>query len=166
MPASAYRGLRTSEAKLVSAMINDSSGFTGTDKPRILVVGGVAGGASCASRLRRLSEDAEIIVFERGPHVSFANCGLPYYIGDVIADEQDLLVASPELFRDRFNISVRVRSEVTAIDRNSCEVSVLGVESGRSYRERYDALVLAPGAAPIRPPLPGIDLPGNCNRCS
>ncbi len=127
---------------------------------RILVVGGVAGGASCAARARRLSEAAEIIIFERGPFVSFANCGLPYYVGDVIPDEEDLLVATPRLFRDRFNIEVRTRSEVVAIDRAAREIEVQDLVHGRRYRERYDALVLAPGAAPIRPPLPGIDLPG------
>ncbi len=127
---------------------------------RILVVGGVAGGASCAARARRLSEDAEIIVFERGPYVSFANCGLPYYIGEVIQKEEKLLVATAELFKDRFNIEVRSESEVTAINREDREIQVLNLRTGTSYREQYDALVLAPGAAPIRPPLPGIDLPG------
>lgn len=128
--------------------------------PRILIVGGVAGGASCAARARRLSEEAEIIIFERGPYVSFANCGLPYYVGDVIPDESDLLLATPRYFRERFNIDVRVQSEVTAIDRQKNEVEVRNTETGETYREGYDALVLSPGAAPIRPPLPGIDLPG------
>ncbi|HEY40733.1 MAG TPA: FAD-dependent oxidoreductase [Dehalococcoidia bacterium] len=129
-------------------------------RPRILIVGGVAGGASCAARARRLSEEAEIIVFERGSYVSFANCGLPYYVGDVIPDENDLLVATPQYFRERFNIDVRVNSEVTAIDRQENEIEVRNTETGETYREKYDALVLSPGAAPIRPPLPGIDLPG------
>ncbi len=129
-------------------------------KPRILVVGGVAGGASCAARARRLSEDAEIVVFERGPYVSFANCGLPYYVGDVITDERSLLVATPELFKRRFNIEVRLQSEVRAVDRAKQEIEVRNVLTGEVSRERYDALVLAPGSAPIRPPLPGIDLPG------
>ena len=129
-------------------------------EPRILIVGGVAGGASCAARARRLSEKAEIILFERGPYVSFANCGLPYYVGDVITDEKSLLIATPELFKNRFNIDVRVRSEVQAIDRDKQEIEVKDSETGKIYRERYDALVLAPGAAPVRPPLPGIDLPG------
>ena len=128
--------------------------------PRILVVGGVAGGASCAARARRLSEDAEIIIFERGPYVSFANCGLPYYVGDVITDERSLLVATPELFKRRFNIEVRLLSEVRAIDRGKQEIEVKNVATGDIYRERYNALVLAPGSAPIRPPLPGIDLLG------
>jgi NADPH-dependent 2,4-dienoyl-CoA reductase/sulfur reductase-like enzyme/rhodanese-related sulfurtransferase len=129
-------------------------------KPRILVVGGVAGGASCAARARRLSEDAEIMIFERGPYVSFANCGLPYYVGDVITDERSLLVATPELFKRRFNIEVRLQSEVRSIDRAKQEIEVKNAVTGETYRERYDALVLAPGSAPIRPPLPGIDIPG------
>ncbi len=127
---------------------------------RILIVGGVAGGASCAARARRLDENAEIILFERGPYVSFANCGLPYYVGNVIRDEAKLLVSSPETFKSRFNIDVRTGNEVTAVDRARCEIEVKRRETGESYRERYDALVLAPGAAPVRPPLPGIDLPG------
>jgi NADPH-dependent 2,4-dienoyl-CoA reductase/sulfur reductase-like enzyme/rhodanese-related sulfurtransferase len=129
-------------------------------EPRILIVGGVAGGASCAARARRMSEKAEIIIFERGPYVSFANCGLPYYVGDVITDERNLLIATPELFRKRFNIEVRVRSEVRSIDREKHEIEVMNVETGEVYRETYDALVLAPGATPVRPPIPGIDLPG------
>jgi NADPH-dependent 2,4-dienoyl-CoA reductase/sulfur reductase-like enzyme/rhodanese-related sulfurtransferase len=129
-------------------------------KPRILIVGGVAGGASCAARARRMSEKAEIIIFERGPYVSFANCGLPYYVGDVITDEEDLLIATPELFKKGFNIEVRLRSEVKSIDRKKCEIEVSNGETGKVYRESYDVLVLATGAAPVRPPIPGIDLPG------
>jgi NADPH-dependent 2,4-dienoyl-CoA reductase/sulfur reductase-like enzyme/rhodanese-related sulfurtransferase len=127
---------------------------------RILVVGGVAGGASCAARMRRLSEEAEIIIFDRGPYVSFANCGLPYFVGNVIQDEKKLLVASAELFKARFNIEVRTENEVLAIHRERQEIEVKRLSTGEVYRESYDALVLAPGAAPIRPPLPGIDLPG------
>jgi NADPH-dependent 2,4-dienoyl-CoA reductase/sulfur reductase-like enzyme/rhodanese-related sulfurtransferase len=127
---------------------------------RILIVGGVAGGASCAARARRLSEEAQIIIFERGPYVSFANCGLPYFVGDVIKAEADLLVASEDLFRDRFNIEVRTESEVIDIDATARQVQVRDLRNGTTYRETYDALVLAPGATPIRPPLPGIDLPG------
>jgi NADPH-dependent 2,4-dienoyl-CoA reductase/sulfur reductase-like enzyme/rhodanese-related sulfurtransferase len=130
---------------------------------RVLIVGGVAGGASCAARLRRLDEGAEIVLFDRGPHVSFANCGLPYFVGNVIADERKLLVASAELFRDRFNIEVRTRHDVLAIDHAARTIRVrdLDAPAGPIERdERYDALVLSPGAAPIRPPLPGIDLPG------
>jgi NADPH-dependent 2,4-dienoyl-CoA reductase/sulfur reductase-like enzyme/rhodanese-related sulfurtransferase len=126
----------------------------------VLIVGGVAGGASCAARLRRLDEHAEIILFDRGPYVSFANCGLPYYVGDVIHDEAKLLVSTPQLFRERFNIEVRTEHEVTSIDRETSEIVVRNLASGEEYRERYDELVLSPGAAPIRPPLPGIDLPG------
>ncbi len=130
-------------------------------KPRrVLIVGGVAGGASCAARLRRLDEAAEIVVFDRGPYVSFANCGLPYYVGNVIADEQSLLVASRELFRERFNVEVQTETEVTAIDRSARTITVRDLRSGTSRREPYDVLVLSPGAAPIRPPLPGVNLPG------
>jgi NADPH-dependent 2,4-dienoyl-CoA reductase/sulfur reductase-like enzyme len=131
-----------------------------TDQKRILIVGGVAGGASCAARARRLSETAEIIMFERGSFASFANCGLPYYVGDVIADEKKLLVASVELFRQRFNIEVRLGHEVIGIDRDATQITIKNRKTGELYQESYDALVLAPGAAPIRPSLPGIDLPG------
>lgn len=127
---------------------------------RILVVGGVAGGASCAARARRLSENAEIIMFDRGEYVSFANCGLPYYVGDVIKKEKHLLMATPELFRKRFEIDVRLHSEVAAIDRENCRIQVKNLKSGEIYHEPYDALVLSPGARPIKPEMPGIDLPG------
>jgi NADPH-dependent 2,4-dienoyl-CoA reductase/sulfur reductase-like enzyme/rhodanese-related sulfurtransferase len=127
---------------------------------RVLIVGGVAGGASCAARLRRLDEDAEIIVFDRGPYVSFANCGLPYYVGNVIQDESHLLVASAELFERNFRIEVRTESEVVAVDRLARRIRVRELPSGRTYEESYDALVLAPGARPVRPNLPGVDLPG------
>jgi len=130
---------------------------------RVLIVGGVAGGASCAARLRRLDETADIVLLDRGPYVSFANCGLPYFVGNVIADEGALLVASSELFRQRFNIEVWTRHEVMAIDRVNRTVRVRDLDAAGGAAERdepYDALVLAPGAAPIRPPLPGIDLPG------
>ncbi len=127
---------------------------------KLLIIGGVAGGASCAARARRLSEDAEIILFERGPFVSFANCGLPYFVGDLIESEEDLLVATPELFRQRFRIDVRLGHEVLAVDRGKSEIEVREISTGKLYREAYDALVLSPGADPLRPPLPGIDLPG------
>lgn len=127
---------------------------------RIVIVGGVAGGASAAARARRLSEDAQIILVERGPDVSFANCGLPYYIGGTITDRNKLLVVTPERLETRFNLDVRVRSSVEAIDRNSKTVSIRELESGREYEEGYDKLILAPGAAPLRPPIPGIELPG------
>ncbi len=131
-----------------------------SDKKRILIVGGVAGGASCAARARRMSEAAEIIIFERGPYVSFANCGLPYYVGNVIKEEESLLIATPELFRERFNIEVRLQNEVMSIDCQNRKIKVQDLKSGSFYNESYDALVLAPGSAPIRPPLPGIDLEG------
>jgi NADPH-dependent 2,4-dienoyl-CoA reductase/sulfur reductase-like enzyme/rhodanese-related sulfurtransferase len=130
------------------------------DNQRILIVGGVAGGASCAARARRLSESAEIIMFDRGPYVSFANCGLPYYVGNVIKKEEHLLMATPELFRDRFNIEVRLKSEVIRIDRNARRIDIRNIDHQRTYSETYDTLVLSPGAAPIRPDLPGMDLPG------
>ncbi len=129
-------------------------------RKRVLVVGGVAGGASCAARLRRMNESADIIIYDRGPHVSFANCGLPYYVGNVIKDESQLLLATPELFKNRFNIEVKVKTDVTAIDRDKKEITVKDLTSGKEYQEKYDALVLSPGASPIKPPLPGIDLPG------
>jgi NADPH-dependent 2,4-dienoyl-CoA reductase/sulfur reductase-like enzyme len=100
------------------------------------------------------------VVFDRGPYVAFANCGLPYYVGDVIADERTLLVASPEMFRERFNIEVHTSTEVVDINRPERTLSVRDLQSGESRTERYDALVLSPGAAPIRPQLPGVDLPG------
>ena len=127
---------------------------------RVLIVGGVAGGASCAARLRRLDESVDIIMFDRGPYVSFANCGLPYYVGNVISDERKLLVASREMFRERFNIAVHTEAEVTAIDRSTRMITVRDARTGKTRTERYDALLLSPGAAPIRPPLPGVDLPG------
>ena len=127
---------------------------------RILIVGGVAGGASCAARARRLSESAEIIMFDRGEYVSFANCGLPYFVGNVIKKEQNLIVATPELFRKRFKIDVRLQSEIVAIDRDNSRIRVKDCRSGEMYHEKYDALVLAPGASPVKPTMPGIDLPG------
>jgi len=127
---------------------------------KLLIVGGVAGGASAAARSRRLSEDAQIVLFERGPDVSFANCGLPYYVGGEIAEREKLLVTTPEQLRSRFNLDVRTRSSVEAIDRTAKKVRVRDLASGREYEEAYDKLILAPGAAPLRPPIPGIDLPG------
>lgn len=129
-------------------------------RKRIVIVGGVAGGAACAARLRRLDEKAEIFVYERGSDISFANCGLPYYLGGVIVKRQGLLVATPERFRDWFNVEVRVRHEVRRIDRTARTVEVRNLQTGVSAVEPYDALVLAPGADPVRPRLPGIDLPG------
>lgn len=113
---------------------------------KVVIIGGVAGGASCATRLRRLDESAQIIVFERGDHVSYANCGLPYYVGGKIEREESLTVASPGFLRARFGIDVRVRSEVVGIDTANKTVRVRERE-GREYEESYDKLVLAPGAA-------------------
>ena len=127
---------------------------------RVVIVGGVAGGASCAARLRRLDESVEIVVFDRGPYVAFANCGLPYYVGNVIADERALLVASPQLFRERFNVEIHTDSDVLDIDRSLRTITVRDLRTGQNRTERYDALVLSPGAAPIRPPVPGVDRPG------
>ncbi|MDP2877248.1 MAG: FAD-dependent oxidoreductase, partial [Holophaga sp.] len=124
---------------------------------RILIIGGVAGGASAAARARRLSETATIIMFERGPYVSFANCGLPYHIGGVIEDRKRLLVQTPESLNARFDLDVRVNSEVIAIDRHAKTVQVRNSKTGREYEEAYDALVLSPGAEPIRPPVLGIN---------
>jgi NADPH-dependent 2,4-dienoyl-CoA reductase/sulfur reductase-like enzyme/rhodanese-related sulfurtransferase len=126
---------------------------------RLIVVGGVAGGATAAARARRLSENAEIIVFERGEHVSFANCGLPYYVGQEIAERESLLLETPESLHARYRLDVRTRTEVLAIERAEHCVRARDLESGREYTERYDRLILSPGAAPIRPPLPGIEHP-------
>ena len=126
---------------------------------KLVVVGGVAGGASAAARARRLSETAEIVVFERGPYVSFANCGLPYHVAGVIADRGKLLVQTPHSLRARFGLDVRVDTEVLRVDREAKEVVVRERASRREYRERYDALVLSPGAEPVRPPVRGIDDP-------
>lgn len=127
---------------------------------KLVIVGGVAGGASAATRARRLAEDAEIILFERGPDVSFANCGLPYYLGGEITSREKLLVVNPELLRSRFELDVRVRTSVEVIDRPRKKMRVRDLTSGQQYEETYDKLILAPGAAPLRPSLPGIDLPG------
>lgn len=128
---------------------------------RVVIVGGVAGGMSAATRLRRLDETAEIVIFERGPDVSFANCGLPYYLGGEIAERGKLLVQTPQRLREVFNLDVRVRSEVVGIDRETRQVEVRDLEAGRSYRQPYDALVLATGAAPLLPPIPGLNRPGH-----
>ena len=127
---------------------------------KLVIVGGVAGGASAAARSRRLSEDAEIIMFERGTDVSFANCGLPYYIGGEIAERKKLLVTTPDMLRTRFKLDVRTRSSVEAIDRKTKKVRVRDLASGREYEESYDKVILATGAAPFRPSIPGMDLPG------
>lgn len=126
---------------------------------KILIVGGVAGGASAAARARRLSEDAEIIMFERGEFVSFANCGLPYHIGGDIKDRAKLLLQTPESFLARFNVDVRVMNEVISINRDTKTVTVKNLLEGTEYEERYDFLLLSPGASPVVPPITGIDNP-------
>lgn len=124
---------------------------------KVLIVGGVAGGASAAARLRRLDETAEIIIFEKGEYISYANCGLPYYIGEVIKKKEKLVVQTPENMRKRFNIDVRTNSEVLGIDRKSKTVEVLDRTSNKIYKESYDRLILSPGAEPVKPRLGGID---------
>ena len=126
---------------------------------KVIVVGGVAGGASCAARLRRLDENADLMV-ERGPYVSYANCGLPYHVGGVIEEESKLLVTKKEALRDDFKIDVRTGCEVVGISPGQKTVELRDTATGVVSTESYDKLVLSPGAAPIRPPLPGIDLPG------
>jgi len=128
---------------------------------RVVIIGGVAGGASCAARARRLSEESEIIIVERGPHVSFANCGLPYFTGGEIADEKKLLVATPESLRARFNLDVRINTEAVNVIPGVKEVELADRVEGRNYRISYDALVLAVGADPLRPAISGIDRPGH-----
>ncbi len=127
---------------------------------RYIIVGAVAGGASTAARLRRLDEHAEIIIFEKGNYISYANCGLPYYIGDVIKERDKLFVQTAAAFNKRFNIDVRIKTEVTDIDPEKKEIRASNLATGEVYTERYDKLVLSPGAEPVRPPLRGIDLPG------
>lgn len=123
---------------------------------KIVIIGGVAGGASAAARARRLDEWAEIVVLERGHHPSFANCGLPYYVGGEIESREKLLVAPLAMLRQRHRLDVRVRSEVTSINRNEQTVAVRNLESGEDYTESYDRLIIATGASPFRPPIPGI----------
>lgn len=127
---------------------------------KVVIIGGVAGGASAAARLRRLNEQAEIIIVERGPYVSFANCGLPYYVGGEIRDRGALTLQTPQSFRARFRIDVRVRCEAAAIDPTAKTVTLRDLESDQEKTESYDKLILSPGASPVRPPVPGNDLAG------
>jgi len=127
---------------------------------KVIIIGGVAGGASCAARLRRLDEKAEILMVERGPYVSYANCGLPYYVGGVIPRASSLLVADESVFRELFAVEVRTRCEAIKISPENKTVELRNLATGEVTSESYDKLVLSPGAAPIRPPMPGIDLPG------
>jgi NADPH-dependent 2,4-dienoyl-CoA reductase/sulfur reductase-like enzyme/peroxiredoxin family protein/rhodanese-related sulfurtransferase/TusA-related sulfurtransferase len=127
---------------------------------KLVIVGGVAGGASAAARARRLDEQAEIVMFERGEFISFANCGLPYHLSGVIPQRESLLVMTPERFKARFSVDVRIRQEVTAIHRDRKTVVVRKAETGEVYEERYDTLILATGSRPVIPPIPGADAPG------
>ena len=124
---------------------------------KTVIIGGVAGGASCAARLRRLNETAQIVVLERGDYISYANCGLPYHVGDVIPQRASLMLQTPQAMKKKFNIDVRVRNEVVAIDRQNKQVQVKNLESGEVYAEPYDTLVIATGSSPMRPAIPGIE---------
>lgn len=124
---------------------------------KVVIVGGVAGGATAAARIRRLDEKAEITVFEKSGFISYANCGLPYYIGDVITDKEELTLQTPESFYNRFNVNVKVHHEVTAVHPNRKTVEVKNLENGEVFEEKYDKLLLSPGAKPIKPPFKGID---------
>jgi len=127
---------------------------------KVIIIGGVAGGASTAARLRRLNEKAEITIIERGDYISYANCGLPYYIGGAIEERDSLLVMTPQQFKERLNIEVRIKNEALKIDREKKELLIRDINNNSEYRETYDYLVLSPGAESLRPPIPGIDNPG------
>ncbi len=124
---------------------------------KVVIIGGVAGGASCAARLRRLDESAQIVLLERGEYISYANCGLPYHVGDVIKTRQALLLQTPEAMRKKFNVDVRVQNEALSIDREQKTVRVKNAETGETYTEPYDVLVIATGSSPLKPPIPGIE---------
>lgn len=126
---------------------------------KILIIGGVAGGATCATRLRRMDEEAQIILLERGEYISYANCGLPYYIGDVIQSRSALLLQTPEAMKERYAIDVRVKNEAIAIDREGKKVTIKRLDTGELYEETYDTLVISTGSSPLKPPIPGIDSP-------
>ncbi|GAA5187472.1 FAD-dependent oxidoreductase [Ferrimonas gelatinilytica] len=127
---------------------------------KLVIIGGVAGGASAAARARRLNEEAQIVLFERGEYISFANCGLPYHVSGEIADRDALVLQTPQSFKARFNVDVRLHNEVLAIDRQQRCVRVKNRVTGETYEESFDALILSPGAAPVRPPIPGLESPG------
>lgn len=124
---------------------------------KTVIVGGVAGGASAAARLRRLDENAEIVIFERSGYISYANCGLPYYISGVITDKEELTLQSPQSFKSRFNIDVRVNHEIVKINPDIKTVTVKNLKSGECFDESYDKLILSPGAKAAVPPLDGVD---------
>lgn len=124
---------------------------------KVIIIGGVAGGAGTAARLRRNDENAEIIMFEKGEYISFANCGLPYYIGEVITDKAALQLQTPQSFHARFGVDVRIKNEVIGVDTDAKMVTVKRVDSGETYTESYDVLVVSPGASPVRPPIQGIE---------
>ena len=124
---------------------------------KVVIVGGVAGGATAAARIRRLDEKAEIVVFERSGYISYANCGLPYYIGGVITDPDELTLQTPQSFFSRFHIEMKVHHEVTAVHPDRKTVSVKNTESGEEFEENYDKLILSPGAKPLKPRLPGVE---------
>src|SRR5699024_2929122 len=124
---------------------------------KILIVGGVAGGASAAARIRRLDENAEIIMFEKGPHVSFSNCSLPYHLSGIVENSEKLVLMNPNIFKNRYNIEARVHQEVVKINRDKKSITVKNLLTDQTYEESYDKLVLSPGAAPIRPNLAGIN---------
>ncbi|MEA4854290.1 MAG: FAD-dependent oxidoreductase [Christensenella sp.] len=126
---------------------------------KVVIVGGVAGGASCAARLRRLDGSAQIVLLERGEYISYANCGLPYYVGGVIGSRDALLLQTPQAMKNKFDIDVRVKNEAVAIDRETKTITVRRLDTGETYTESYDTLVLSAGSAPMRPPIPGIDSP-------
>ena len=126
---------------------------------KVVIVGGVAGGATAAARIRRLDEQAEIVIFERSGYISYANCGLPYYVGDVIEDPEELTLQTPESFFARFRIDARVHHEVIAIHTDRKTVSVRDLKTGNVFEENYDKLILSPGAKPTQPNMSGVDLP-------
>ena len=128
---------------------------------KVVIIGGVAGGMSAAARLRRLDESAEIVVFEKGEYISYANCGLPYYIGGAIKEREKLLVQTEASFESRFNVDVRPGTEVISIDKKNKTVTVKDLSKDREYTEKYDMLILSPGAEPVKPPLPGINHPAD-----
>jgi CoA-disulfide reductase len=141
-----YKNSKTSEGRTIKM-----------DHIKVIIVGGVAGGASAAARLRRMDEHAEIILFEKGEHISFANCGLPYYVGEIIKEKERLIVQTAEGMQKRFRIDVRTHNEVIKLDLEKKEVEVLNHRTQETYREKFDKLIMSPGAEPIRPPIPGID---------